>query len=393
MSDRRESSSASVRVFDEIDFVARLHKLQSVLAERAEQGRPDLFLVTDPLSIRWCTGFGGSSAWLVVSPSTVAMGTDGRYVERLEAELKAAALHNLVQVSGAGTRAAMDQQMMASLHAAGNGTAVGLSGAQVTYQRWNELSTQLQLVDETDPVVDLRRVKDSAEIQRIELAAKIADEALADTLSLVSSPMLPTELEFRMEIEYRMRQLGADGPSYDTIVACGPEHAARPHHEASSRRMRVGETLIIDVGALVDGYHSDMTRSFVLGDPGAEHTRMYDILLEAQAAGLAAAGPGSRCRDVDAACKEVVSEYGLIDLYLHSTGHGVGLNIHENPYSAPSSNEELMVGDVVTVEPGLYRSGFGGLRIEDLILITEHGHRILTHTSKDSPCLPSPQTI
>jgi Xaa-Pro aminopeptidase len=393
MTDLVETPLDSSLVPHSVDFLARMQRVRSALAERAEQGRPALFLITDPTSIRWCTGFGGSTAWLVLSPSMIAIGTDGRYLERLEADLHNAALHELVEVFAAPTRAVMDQQMMASVNAAGKGAIVGVAGAQVSYQRWQELSVHLPLADEVDPIVDLRRIKDSAEIQRIERAARIADQALADTVKILGTHTLPTEVEFRMEIEYRMRQLGADGPSYDTIVACGPEHAARPHHEASSRRMRAGETLVIDVGALVDGYHSDMTRSFVLGEPSEEQTKMYDILLEAQMAGLAAAVPGTPCRNVDAACREVVGSYGLLDMYLHSTGHGVGLNIHENPYSAPTSTEELMVGDVVTVEPGLYRSGFGGLRIEDLILITEHGHRILTHTSKDSPCLPSPPTI
>jgi len=378
---------------DLIDYAGRLRRVQTVLGERASLGQPRIFLVTDPVSIRWTTGFGGSSAWLVIADSFAAFGTDGRYLERVEAQFALSGLDEFLEVSGASTRAEMDDQMFARLGGSGHGLAVGCNAAQVTHHRWSEIASKVCLVDEVDPVIHLRRHKDLAEIQRIEQAASIADRALAETLGLLTSAVLPTEVEFRTEIEYRMRQLGADGPSYDTIVACGPDHAARPHHEATRRQMKVGETLVIDVGALVDGYHSDMTRSFVIGEPTQHQRDLYDFLAEVQAAGLAAAGPGVMASEVDAACRKMVTEHGLADWYLHSTGHGVGLVIHENPFSAPRSSDELEVGDVVTVEPGLYRAGFGGLRIEDLLLITEHGHRILTHTSKDSPCLPSPPTI
>jgi Xaa-Pro aminopeptidase len=388
-----------------IDYCDRLTRVQTVMAQRADLGHPRVFLVTDPVSIRWCTGFSGSSAWLVIADSFAAFGTDGRYLERAQAGFAEAGLNAFLEVFGALTRTEMDAQMYSVMKARtgahpGSGSdsardfgAVGCCAAQVTHQRWGEIAKEICLVDEVDPVLDLRRHKDAAEIQRIERAAAIADAALADTLGLLRSEVLPTEMDFRTEIEYQMRRLGADGPSYDTIVACGPDHAARPHHEASGRQMMAGETLVIDVGALVDGYHSDMTRSYVLGEPTAEQQDLYDLLARVQAAGLAAAQPGALTRDVDAACRNMVAAHGLADWYLHSTGHGVGLVIHENPFSAPSSHQILEVGDVVTVEPGLYRAGFGGLRIEDLVLITDNGHRILTHTAKDSPCLPSPPTI
>jgi Xaa-Pro aminopeptidase len=374
----------------EINYRARVVSVQAVLAERLSEGGPGLFVVTDPVSITWCTGFRGSSAWLVIGWDFAAFGTDGRYLDRVRAEFCRDHLDDVVEIHAGVTRAEMDQQL---IKRCGTRCVVGMSGAQVTHHRWTELSEHLNLIDQSDPILELRRRKDDAEISRIQRAAAIADQALFDTLGLLTGAQLPTEVEFRTEIEYQMRRLGADGPSYDTIVACGPEHGARPHHEATSRRMRPGETLIIDVGALVDGYHSDMTRSYVLGEPSSEQQRLYEILFEVQQVGIDAARPGVPAREVDAACRRMVDGYGLLDWYLHSTGHGVGLQIHENPFSAPSSNHELMVGDVVTVEPGLYRAGFGGLRIEDLLLITESGHRILTHTSKDSPCLPSPPTI
>jgi Xaa-Pro aminopeptidase len=385
-----DARKALSMVLEPINYRSRIARVQAELAARREDGRPGLFFVADPVSVRWCTGFCGSSAWLVIGSDFAALGTDGRYLDRVRAEFHRDGLEDVVEIHGASTRAEMDQQLT---DRCGAGTLVGVSGAQVTQHQWAALSAHLNVVEESDPITELRRSKDAAEISRIEKAAAIADLALADTLGLLTGSQLPTEVEFRTEIEYRMRRLGADGPSYDTIVACGPDHSARPHHEASTRQMLPGETLIIDVGALVDGYHSDMTRSFVLGEPTPEQQNLYEFLLIVQQAGLDAARSGVPARDVDAACRKVVEEHGLLDWYLHSTGHGVGLNIHENPFSAPTSTHELIVGDVVTVEPGLYRAGFGGLRIEDLLLITEHGYRILTHTSKDSPCLPSPPTI
>jgi Xaa-Pro aminopeptidase len=202
----------------------------------------------------------------------------------------------------------------------------------------------------------------------------------------------PTEADVRDELEHGMRRRGADGPSYDTIVASGPTYAAQPHHHTGRRTIVDGDVVIIDVGALVDDYHSDMTRTFVVGQPDARQTEIYDLVRIAQAAGLAAVRPGAATRDVDAACRDVFRDAGRLDWYLHGTGHGVGLEIHEEPFAATTSTAVLQVGDVVTVEPGLYRDGFGGVRIEDLVTVTATGCELLTHLSKDAPCLPSPPT-
>ena len=189
-----------------------------------------------------------------------------------------------------------------------------------------------------------------------------------------------------------MRRLGADGPSYATIVASGPTFAARPHHETGRRTIVDGDLVIIDVGALVDGYHSDMTRTFVVGEPTTQQAEIYELVRQAQAAGLKAIRPGVAAADVDEACRAVFRDTGFADWFIHNTGHGVGLDIHEDPFSSPVSEATLLEGDVVTVEPGLYRDGFGGVRIEDLVSVTATGCALLTHVPKDAPCLPSPPT-
>jgi Xaa-Pro aminopeptidase len=228
-----------------------------------------------------------------------------------------------------------------------------------------------------------RQIKDHAEIERMGAAAAAADAALAEVESLllatVDAPV--TEADIRDELEYRMRRHGADDRSYDTIVASGPHHAARPHHDATRRTIVEGDTVIIDVGALVDGYHSDMTRSYVIGEPTDQQREIYALVEAAQRQGIEALAPGVTAQAVDRACRDLFVDAGYGDWYLHGTGHGVGLVIHESPFHSQASEEVLVAGNVVTVEPGLYRVGFGGFRIEDLLVVTESGSRPLTHTS------------
>jgi Xaa-Pro aminopeptidase len=193
-------------------------------------------------------------------------------------------------------------------------------------------------------------------------------------------------------LEIRMRELGADGPSYETIVAAGPVNAARPHHRPTDTVIETGHTVIIDVGALYDGYHSDMTRTFFIGEPTSQQREMYEIVLAAQCAGIAAVEQGLSTAELDGVCRDVVTEAGFGEWFSHGTGHGVGLLIHEDPFINHTGDLRLQVGDVVTVEPGVYREGFGGIRVEDLVVVTENGCRVLTASPKDSPCPPSPPT-
>jgi Xaa-Pro aminopeptidase len=352
-----------------------------------QQGLPPALLVTDPAEIRWCTGFGGSTAWLAICPDTAVLGTDYRYLDRAQAELAAAEVEDQIEVVVGRTRHDQHQMQLASF--AGH-VSVGASAQHLSHARWVELSAELPLQPVTAVIGELRRSKDEGELARISAACRFADAALALVAPSLGSGL--TESQIRNELEYQMRCAGADGPSYDTIVASGPINAARPHHGAEQRRIEEGDLVVIDVGALVDGYHSDMTRSFVAGTPSAQQLDLYGLVLEAQSAGLGALGPGVPASEIDRACRAVFERAGYADWYLHASGHGVGLAIHEEPFHAASSTAELVVGDVVTVEPGLYRAGFGGIRIEDLAVVTDSGCRILTHTPKDTPWLPSPPT-
>ena len=360
-----------------MQFADRADRIRGLLAEH----RADALAVTNLTNVRWLTGFTGSNAAVALLPDRLVLVTDGRYRDRAADELAAAGVEAEIRVGF--TKAEQHTALVAAF--AGVAT-VGAEGASLAHARWVALADDLPLVAADGLVEDGRRSKDRGEIARVAAACACADAALADV-----APMLAgmTEADVRMELEYRMRRHGADGPSYDTIVASGPNHAARPHHEASRRTIVEGDTVVIDVGALVDGYHSDMTRSYVIGDPTAEQAEIYSLLLDIQRAGVAAVAAGLPARDVDRVCRTMIADAGYADWFLHSTGHGVGLEIHEDPFESPTSTSELRVGDVVTVEPGLYRVGFGGFRIEDLVEVTESGRRTLTASPKETPCPPS----
>jgi Xaa-Pro aminopeptidase len=364
------------------------------LAPIGYAGRPDAvraaldgrtLLVSTPSNIRWLTSFGGSLGWVVVAPDRVTLITDGRYGERAAADLASAAVD--AEVAVGRTRPELRELVVA---AAGSRGAVLAEASHLTHAAWTDYAKDLTLEADDGTITTLRRVKDEGELARIARAAEIADAALAEVAPMLSQRL--TETDVRDELDRRMRRLGADGLSYEPIVGSGPELAARPHHQTGRRTIVDGDTVIIDVGALVDGYHSDMTRTFVVGEPTEQQTELYELVRTAQQAGLDAITPGLPARDLDAACRAVFDEAGYGDWFIHGTGHGVGLDIHEQPFAAKVTDDELVVGDVVTVEPGLYRGGFGGIRIEDLVTVTTTGCRIFTHLPKDSPCLPSPPT-
>jgi Xaa-Pro aminopeptidase len=201
----------------------------------------------------------------------------------------------------------------------------------------------------------------------------------------------PTEVRFARELEAAMYERGAEDISFTTIVGSGP-NGALPHHRAAGRRVADGDLVVVDFGAMVDGYHSDMTRTFSVGEPTAEQARLLEATRAAQAAGAAAVGPGVATADVDAACRAVLDEAGLGALFTHGTGHGVGLQIHEHPMLGRTSTATLAAGNVVTVEPGVYVAGLGGVRVEDSLVVTTTGARPLTSFPKDHRCLPSAPT-
>jgi Xaa-Pro aminopeptidase len=377
------------------------HIVNVVLGPRHErvleglvQRQLDAVVVHDAANLRWSTGFRGSTAMAVLSHGRWVLIVDGRYADGARSDVDGLADAGLgIEVVEIRTGA---QRLEAMTAACGSAKRVGFITEVVTvaeHQRWRQ-----HLRGELVPVEGLfeqaRRMKDDSELAAIAEACRIADAALAQVTPLLAHRV--TEVDVRDELEYRMRRLGAEAPSYPTIVATGPVHGARPHHQPTSVAIEEGHTVVIDVGALVDGYHSDMTRTFVVGEPTPLQAEWYGVVAAAQRAALEVIAPGVGVGELDRACRRVIDDAGLGAWFTHGSSHGVGLDIHEQPFSTPStaaSGDVFLAGDVVTVEPGVYRGDLGGVRIEDLVVLVPGGHRQLTASPKDTPCLPSPPTI
>jgi Xaa-Pro aminopeptidase len=263
---------------------------------------------------------------------------------------------------------------------------LGLEAEHVSWsaqQGYAEAFGSSTLVATVRLLEDLRQVKDDGEVARIEQAADIASAALEAMLPFLATE--PTEVAFALGLDTEMRRLGAQGPSFDTIVAAGA-NGGFPHHQPDERRITEGDLLVIDFGALVDGYHSDMTRTLTIGEVSAQRQELLALVTEAEALGVAAVEAGIDARMVDEACRSHITAAGWGDAFTHGTGHGVGLLIHEAPWVNATSTDVLQAGAVVTVEPGVYRGPLGGARVEDAVLVTPGGCRPLTKTPKDLPC-------
>ena len=305
--------------------------------------------------------------------------TNGRYRDQATGE-----------VAGAGVEARMvigleeDARRQALTSAARGMGRLGLEAENVSWAQKRRLGTDwfpdAELVPTEGLVESLRLVKDAGEVARIQAACEVADAALAAVRHRLGEGA--TEAEVALELEWQMRRLGAEGPSFETIVASGP-NAAMPHHRAGARGIVEGDLVVLDFGALVDGYHSDMTRTVMIGAPSEIQSRMYDVVREAQAAGVAAVRAGAEAKSVDDACRSVIREAGWDQAFLHATGHGVGLDIHEPPRVARTTDAMLADGQVVTVEPGVYLAEHCGVRIEDTVVVTSEGCRTLTLAPKE----------
>ena len=338
----------------------------------------DALLVTDMTNIRYLTGFTGSAALVLVTESATTFVTDGRYGQQAETQLAAAGVSATIEVANSD-----QQEVVTSAVKAAGVTGLGLEAESVTWAAQRSYAEKwfpgIELLATTGLVAGLRRVKDEGEIDRIAAACTIADAALAAVLPQLSKGV--SEAAFALELDFTMRRLGAADVSFETIVASGP-NGALPHHRPGPRPVVSGDLVVIDFGALVDGYHSDMTRTFAVGAATETQVRMYDVVQRAQAAGVARVAGGVAAQLVDQACRDVIDEAGWLDAFLHATGHGVGLDIHEEPRVGHTSTGKLVVGEVVTVEPGVYLPDHGGVRIEDTVVVTETGCRPLTLAPK-----------
>jgi Xaa-Pro aminopeptidase len=354
-----------------MDVGARLDRV------RARFDGIDALLVTRLVNVRYLTGFTGSAAMLLVRADGATFVTDGRYRDQSADQLAAAGVTADIVIG------LTQAEQRDALVAAATGVArLGLEADGVTWAQqrsFAEWFPEAELVATTGVVDGLRMVKEPGEVDRIRAACAIADDALGELLPRLRDR--PTEREFALALEFAMRERGASGVSFDPIVAAGP-NGAKPHARPSDRRVEAGELVVIDFGCVVDGYCSDMTRTVSVGEPSPEARRIWDTVLSAQRIGCEAVAVGAECAAVDRASREVIADAGWGDAFVHGTGHGVGLEIHEAPRVASTSTGTLEPGHVVTVEPGVYLPGIGGVRIEDTLVVTPDGPVALTEFPK-----------
>lgn len=358
-----------------MDTKGRVGRLRARLADAG----CDALLVTNLVNVRYLTGFTGSAGMILVGPATLLLTTDGRYKFQSAEQLAAASVDADIEIG------ALPAQHDALAKAATGFSRIGLEAGNITWARQRALAADVftaAAVVATDGVVErMRRVKDDGELDRIAEACRIADAALAEVRPLLTSGI--SEFDFAIALDFEIRRLGAEGNSFASIVASGP-NGAKPHARPTPRTIGRRELVVLDFGSIVDGYCSDMTRTLCAGEPESTVApRMYDVVVESQRAGVAAVHAGADCAGVDRACRDVIADAGWADAFLHSTGHGVGLDIHEAPWISATSTDVLDVGQVVTVEPGVYLPDHGGVRIEDTVVVTTDGCRVLTNTPKE----------
>ena len=370
-----------------LNFRAHLARVIDLMnsSDDVVQHNIDVLHVRELSGVRWLTGFSGSNAFVLLDRSSECahLFTDSRYEEVTKQNIAKAGASVTVHVPGSVKE---QEEMIRQI--VGDRT-LGINPSAVTVAQSQQLSAICVVAPASDFISQARCAKSEAEIERIAKAAAIADRALQYVLErgLVGH----SEQRVQAELDYQMALHGADDSSFRTIVASGP-NGAIPHHRASNRVIQNGDMVVIDMGALVDGYHSDMTRSVSIGEPSDELKQMFEITAMAQQVALDHVKDGASTEQIDEAARIIFREAGKEQLFVHGLGHGVGLDIHEEPYLSRRPGRSLQVGEVVTIEPGLYRVGVGGVRIEDLVVVTKDGYRNLTHTPKDLLCLPSAPT-
>jgi Xaa-Pro aminopeptidase len=347
----------------------RLLRAQLDLAEL------DCLVITSRANWYYLTGFTGDSGALVVSRRETTLITDGRFT--VQAREQTSGIRVMLQAKG------LYEDLGACLKRQGPGR-IGFDPQQLTVAQWKSARRFSQggsrWVAAPGLVESQRMRKEGGEITAMREAALLAGGVLEAVLRLVKPGV--REAEIGAEIEYRMRRKGASGASFDSIVASGPR-SALPHAHPTAKRLRKNELVVLDLGAILNHYCSDMTRTVYLGRVPRRLRNWYQAVREAQQAAIAAVRPGISCGELDAAARQVLASYGLDKYFVHSTGHGLGLEVHEAPRVARGQKHRLEAGNVITIEPGVYVAGIGGIRIEDDVLVTATGCEVLTRVTRD----------
>ncbi|NLX91063.1 MAG: aminopeptidase P family protein [Firmicutes bacterium] len=335
----------------------------------------EAFLLTNPPNIFYLSGFSGSSAYLCITEKTAHLYTDFRYLQQAAEE---APSFEIIKV---GSSENFDEMIAFLLKSGIKNIAVEESNLTLSsYNRLKAAAQGIELIPQSRFVEEIRAIKEESEVEKIAAAAGIADQAFQQLLPLVKPGM--REDDIALELEYRLRKAGSQKNPFDIIVASGPR-SALPHGLASSRIIEEGELITIDFGAVFSGYSSDMTRTFIIGEPSKKQREIYNMVLEAQELALSNLQIGKACAEIDKLARDHFQKYGYASYFGHGLGHGVGLEVHELPTLSPKGNMILEEGMVFTVEPGLYMRGWGGVRIEDLVVLRNSGPEILTSAPKE----------
>ena len=345
------------------------------LGRRLQELELDALFVTRLPNVRYLTGFTGSNGQALVAARETAFFTDGRYEEQARHEVPG--VRRVVYLNGL-------LPLWEEAAARGLGR-IGFEAEGVTYRLWERLRERLEgleLVPTTGEVERLRVRKDPDEVALVARAQEAADEAFERVVLGGGLREGVTERELAFELDLAMRRAGADDTGFDTIAAFG-ENAAEPHHRPTDRPLRAGDVVKVDFGALADGYHSDMTRTVAFGEPDGRLRELHDLVAAAQRAGIEAVRAGVSVGEVDRAARAIIEEAGHGTEFPHWLGHGVGLEIHEDPRLRWDGTEEVPEGAVVTIEPGVYIPGLGGVRIEDTVEVTAAGCRSIPRSTKE----------
>ncbi|HAP93425.1 MAG TPA: Xaa-Pro dipeptidase [Desulfotomaculum sp.] len=349
---------------------ARVEHLQ----EKLRHKDVDALLVMQPENRRYLSGFTGTAGALVVARQNIYFLADFRYFEQAKQECPGWEIREIKDSTFDSVVDYLPEWKILRL---------GYEDNFLTHKQFKELEDRLQaimLVPLAGVVEELRQTKEEAEVEIIKKAAELADQAFQHVVDFIRPGV--TEREIALEVEFFMRRRGARKASFEFIVASGPR-GAMPHGVASNKTLQEGELVTLDYGCEYEGYCSDFTRTVSLGSPAARQEQIYRIVLEAQKAGLASIRAGVKACEVDEAVRRVIGDYNYSENFRHSSGHGVGLTVHEGPQLSKKDETILKAGMVLTVEPGIYLPGWGGVRIEDMVLLEEEGFRLLTRAPRD----------
>ena len=355
-----------------------MNKRIEQLREYMKKEKLDAVLIGSEANRKYLSGFTGSNAMLYISFNKMVLVTDFRYLEQVAKEAPDFTCIDQGQKGLLATTVAIAKEEGVK--------RIGFEAQHVTYSSYLELSqhSAFEWIPTTKSVENLRQIKDEEELEKLRKAEAIGDMAFKEVIPFIEARWKEglTENEVTLQLEQSMRRHGASGLSFASIVAAGAK-SSLPHAHPGEEKLQAGDFVVMDFGCIYEGYCSDMTRTIVIGEASEKHLKIYETVLRAQKAALDGIRVGMKGCEVDAIARNIIKEAGYGDYFGHGLGHSVGIEIHENPRFSVLDQTEIKPGMVMTVEPGIYLPGFGGVRIEDMIVVTESGIENFTHSPKD----------